>query len=69
MPLDPRLQPFVDQMPEANWETLTPQQLRQAYPSMNAVDARPEPVTRVENRSVPRPAGDSSYTRRESRAP
>ncbi len=63
MPLDPQVQDLLDQMAALNLpplSALTPDIVRQGIKMQRALlgEQEPEPVARVENRSIPGPAGD-----------
>lgn len=62
MPLDPQIQAYLDQMAAINMppmHTLTPEQIRAGIAMQLATEnIEPEPVARVENRTIPGPAGE-----------
>lgn len=60
MPLDPQVQTFLDQMAALNappLNQLSPEAARESA-RMQLAFAQPEPVAKVENRTVPGPQGD-----------
>jgi acetyl esterase len=62
MPLDPQIQAYLDQMAAMNMppiHTLTPEQVRMGIAMQLAMESiEPEQVARVENRTIPGPAGE-----------
>ncbi len=62
MPLDPQIQAYLDQMAAMNMppiHTLTPEQVRMGIAMQLAMEnIEPEQVARVENRTIPGPAGE-----------
>jgi acetyl esterase len=62
MPLDPQIQAYLDQMAALNMpqlHTLMPEQVREGIAMQLAMEnIEPEPVARVENRTIPGPAGE-----------
>lgn len=62
MPLDPQIQAYLDQMAALNMpelHTMTPEQIREGIAMQLAMEnIEPEPVARVENRTIPGPAGE-----------
>jgi acetyl esterase len=60
MPLDPQAQALLDQFAAAGRPPiaeLSPQEARETFRQMIALAGEPEPVARVEDRTVPGPAG------------
>jgi acetyl esterase len=61
MPLDPQAQAFLDQLVALNappMNTLSPEAARQAARMQIAMAGEPEPVAKIENRTIPGPQGD-----------
>ena len=61
MPLDPQVQTYLDQMASLNappLNSLPPAIIRRAIASQLAEAGEPEAVARVENRTIPGPAGE-----------
>lgn len=62
MSLDPQIQEYIDQMAAMNMpemHTMTPEQIREGIAMQLAMEnIEPEPVARVENRTIPGPAGE-----------
>ena len=60
MPLDPQMQAILDAMPaagDADLSQVSPEAMRPAFDSVGP-PGDPQPVAKVENRSVPGPAGE-----------
>ena len=60
MPLDPQIQTLLEQMSALNYSLtrdMTPSQAREASKAM-AIPMEPEPVARVEDRTLPAPDGE-----------
>ena len=63
MPLDPQIRLVLDNLPDNLFDvhTTTPQELRKLYAEQTTIPIFPkEPVARVEERSIPGPAGEIS---------
>ncbi|MGH2601133.1 MAG: alpha/beta hydrolase [Dehalococcoidia bacterium] len=61
MAVDPQVQALLDQMAAAGappMDTLSPEEARAMMLEMRALAGEPEPVAKVEDRTVPGPAGD-----------
>lgn len=61
MPLDPQVQAHLEQMAALNipeFSTLTPELIRQVIKTQVVVPASPEPLARIENRTLPGPLGE-----------
>lgn len=61
MPVDPQVQVYLDQMASLNMppmSSMTPEVIRQGVAMQLAIFGEGEPVARVENRTIPGPAGE-----------
>jgi len=61
MPVDPAVQALLDQMADPNAPTLeqmTPEQAREGFAALTALQGEPEPVADVQDRMIPGPGGD-----------